>query len=111
MNNFHQNTKILKTVLFSLVHNEMRLDRNPAMQLIMSQSLLNWLFPSSKNRNFQNEAKCKTFLLIMSFICTRIKKIISILRLGQLGNGLADLSSLIIHSKYFSDSDWLKAHV
>ena len=31
-------------------------------------------FPSSKNSHFQNEAKCKTFLAKMSFICTRIKK-------------------------------------
>ena len=30
--------------------------------------------PSSKNSHFQNEAKCKTFLAKMSFICTRMKK-------------------------------------
>ena len=30
-------------------------------------------FPSSKNSHFQNEAKCKTFLSKVSFICVRIK--------------------------------------
>ena len=35
---------------------------NPTMQLIMSHSLLNRPLPSSKNSNFQNEAKSKTFL-------------------------------------------------
>ena len=29
--------------------------------------------PSSKNPHFQNEARCTTFLVKMSFICTRIK--------------------------------------
>ena len=32
------------------------------------------LFPSSKISHFQNEAKCKTFLVKMSFICMRIKR-------------------------------------
>ena len=35
---------------------------NPTMQLIMNLSLLNRPLPSSKNSNFQNEAKGKTFL-------------------------------------------------
>ena len=30
-------------------------------------------FPSSINRHFQNEAKCTTFLVKMSFICMRMK--------------------------------------
>ena len=30
-------------------------------------------FPCSKNSHFQNEAKCKTFLVKTSFICMRIK--------------------------------------
>ena len=30
-------------------------------------------FPYSKNSHFQNEAKCKTFLVKTSFICMRIK--------------------------------------
>lgn len=33
-------------------------------------------FPRSKNSYFQTEAKCKTFLLKINFICMRIKKII-----------------------------------
>ena len=36
---FTKNTKILKIVMFSLIHNEMRLDRNPTVQL-MTSSLL-----------------------------------------------------------------------
>ena len=28
-------------------------------------------FPSSENSHFQNEAKCKTFVVKMSFICMR----------------------------------------
>ena len=32
-------------------------------------------FPSSKNSHFQNEAKCKTFLVEMSFICMGIKNV------------------------------------
>ena len=36
---FIKNTKILKIVMFSLIHNEMRLDRNPTVQL-MTSSLL-----------------------------------------------------------------------
>ena len=30
--------------------------------------------PSSKNPHFQNEARCTTFLVKMSFICMRMKK-------------------------------------
>ena len=30
-------------------------------------------FPSSKNPHFQNEARCKTFLVKISFICMRMK--------------------------------------
>ena len=36
---FTKNTKILKIVMFSLIHNEMRLDRNPTVQR-MTSSLL-----------------------------------------------------------------------
>ena len=39
-----------------------------------SQATLNRSFPSSKSSYFQNEVKCKTFLVKMSFICRRIKK-------------------------------------
>ena len=34
---------------------------------------LNRSLPSSKNPRFQNEAKCATFLVKMSFICARMK--------------------------------------
>ena len=30
-------------------------------------------FPNSKNHHFQNEAKCKSFVMVMSFISLRIK--------------------------------------
>ena len=57
----------------------------------------NWSLPSSKNPHFQNETKCTTFHVKMSFICMRMK-IISISKakhltsfwyggLGELGNG------------------------
>ena len=35
--------------------------------------LVNRSLPSSKNPHFQNEARCTTFLVEMSFICMRIK--------------------------------------
>ena len=34
---------------------------------------VNRLFPSSKNSHFQNEARCTTFLVKVSFICMRMK--------------------------------------
>ena len=34
---------------------------------------MNRPLPSSKNSHFQNEAKCATFLMKMSFICMRMK--------------------------------------
>ena len=49
-------------------------------------------FPSSKNSHFQHEAKCKTFVVKISFICMRIKTIFITMAphfgLWQLGNGL-----------------------
>ena len=44
------------------------------MSATSSQATLNRSFPSSKNSYFQNEAKCKTFLEKMSFICRKMKK-------------------------------------
>ena len=54
--------------------------------------------PSSKYPHFQNEAKCTSFLVKMSFVCTRMKNHLHIKgwaldlvfkqRLGELGNGL-----------------------
>ena len=45
---------------------------------------MTWPFPSSKNPHFQNEAKCTTFLVKMSFICTWEWKIISLSKAEQL---------------------------
>ena len=50
---------------------------------IFALNVLNRSFPSSKNPHFQNEAKCETFVLKMSFICRRIKNRFQI-------NGVAD---------------------
>ena len=36
--------------------------------------LVNRPLPSSKNPHFQNEARCTTFFVKMSFICMRMKK-------------------------------------
>ena len=47
---------------------------------------LNRPFPSSKNSHIQNEAKCKTFQVKMSFICMRIKIIFISMALTSLGN-------------------------
>ena len=59
---------------------------------------LNRPFPSSKKSHFQNEAKCETFLVKMSFICIIIKNHFHInglglsltlkVRFSELGNGL-----------------------
>ena len=59
----------------------------------------NRLLPSSK-KNFQNEAKCKTFVVKVSFICIILKVIFISMashlalkqRLEQLGNSLLDNS-------------------
>ena len=52
-------------------------------------------FPSSINRHFQNEAKCTTFLVKMSFICMRMKShfrikgwALNLVLIQRLGNGL-----------------------
>ena len=37
------------------------------------QTKYNKPLPSSKNPNFQNKAKCTTFLVNMSFICMQMK--------------------------------------
>ena len=42
--------------------------------IFFSCGMLNRIFPSSKNSHFKNEAKCKTFLVKMSFIYVIIKK-------------------------------------
>ena len=81
---------------------------------------LNRSFPSSKSRYLQNEAKCKSFLVKMSFIWMRIKIVFIPMAshlasswnrgLRQLGNGLcaferdstADFSSVSL----LADDSW-----
>ena len=41
--------------------------------IIRSVTVFNRPLPSSKNPHFQNEARCTTFLVKMSFICMRMK--------------------------------------
>ena len=61
------------------IHNTRNLSLRHLLFFIIffSCGMLNRLFPSSKNSHFKNEAKCKTFLVKMSFIYV-IKKIIFI---------------------------------
>ena len=51
--------------------------RNDVFAVTLSKALLITdyfhSFPSSKNPHFQNEAKCTTCLVKMSFICMRLK--------------------------------------
>ena len=59
---------------------------------------MNRPLPSSTSPHFQNETKCTTFLVKMSFICMRMKNhfhikdwahnLVLIQRPGELGNGL-----------------------
>ena len=64
-------------------------------------SIGNRPLPSSKNPHFQNEARCTTFLVKMSFLCMRMKNDFHIKdwaptlvlkqRPGELGNGLFNI--------------------
>ena len=54
-------------------------------------------FPSSKNSHFQNEAKCETFVVKMSFICIIIKNHFHI-------NGFA--LSLALKVRFFGTRKW-----
>ena len=45
-----------------------------ALRALPDMEVCNTPLPSSKNPHFQNEAKCTTFLVKMSFICMRIEK-------------------------------------
>ena len=55
------------------------------------------VIPSSENPDSRNEAKCKNFLVIMSFVCMRMKNHfhingftlnLALKQLEQVGNGL-----------------------
>ena len=48
---------------------------NFLLQEAIAKIAANTPFLRSKNSHFQNEAKCKTFLVKMKFICTRLKSI------------------------------------
>ena len=63
----------------------------------MIKRKLNWPFPSSKNSHFQNEAKCETFVVKMSFICIIIKNHFHI-------NGFA--LSLALKVSFFGTRKW-----
>ena len=55
---------------------EPRKDINSTVRVCYRGVYQNWQnrpLPSSKNPHFQNEAKCTTFLVKMSFICMRMK--------------------------------------
>ena len=54
-------------------------------------------FPSSKTSHFQNEAKCETFVVKMSFICIIIKNHFHI-------NGFA--LSLALKERFFGTRKW-----
>ena len=54
-------------------------------------------FPSSKKSHFQNEAKCETFVVKMSFICIIIKNHFHI-------NGFA--LSLALKVRFFGTRKW-----
>ena len=58
---------------------------------------LNRPFPSSKNSHFQNEAKCETFVVKMSFICIIIKNHFHI-------NGFA--LSFALKVRFFGTRKW-----
>ena len=54
-------------------------------------------FPSSKTSHFQNEAKCETFVVKMSFICIIIKNHFHI-------NGFA--LSLALKERFYGTRKW-----
>ena len=58
---------------------------------------INRPFPSSKKSHFQNEAKCETFVVKMSFICIIIKNHFHI-------NGFA--LSLALKVRFFGTRKW-----
>ena len=47
--------------------------KNALASQIRTNHETNRLLPSSNDPHFQNEARCKTFLVKMSFICMRMK--------------------------------------
>ena len=62
-----------------------------------NKNCLNRPFPSSKKSHFQNEAKCETFVVKMSFICIIIENHFHI-------NGFA--LSLVLKVRFFGTRKW-----
>ena len=56
-----------------LRHSKSNLSSTTTLSTLSVTAKGNWPFPSSKNSHFRNEAKFKTFLVKMKFICMRIK--------------------------------------
>ena len=54
-------------------HSKPNLLSNKTLSTLSVTAKPMWPFPSSKNSYFRNEAKFKTFLVKMKFICMRIK--------------------------------------
>ena len=54
-------------------HSKFNLLSTTTLSTLSVTTKRNWPFPSSKNSYFRNEAKFKTFLVKMKFICMRIK--------------------------------------
>ena len=70
---------------------------NPPQGWGLTMRLQNRPFLSSKNSHFQNEAKCETFVVKMSFICIIIKNHFHI-------NGFA--LSLALKVRFFGTRKW-----
>ena len=64
---------------------------------ILNRTQVNRPFPSSKKSHFQNESKCETFVVKMSFICIIIKNHFHI-------NGFA--LSLTLKVRFFGTRKW-----
>ena len=57
----------------SVRHSKSNLLSTTTLSTLSVTAKRNWPFPSSKNSHFRNEAKFKTFLVKIEFICMRIK--------------------------------------
>ena len=71
--------------------------QRPLWYVVVFSGVVNRPFPSSKKFHFQNEAKCETFVVEMSFICIIIKNYFHI-------NGFA--LSLVLKVKLFGTRKW-----
>ena len=88
-----------------------------------SEATLNRPQPSSKNSSLFNKAKCKTFLVKMSFICRRIKNHFHVIGVtlslalkqwlvaSKLGNGLRITDHQSHYNGYFGIRDLSYIHL